>query len=65
MGAFQSNEPVPVFSLSAPRYDDSTFMGRISHFRELVDWRTLGTTDDELNKVQCESCVSVHVIYLY
>ena len=51
MGAFQSNEPVPAFSLTAPRYDDSTFMGRVSHFRELVDWRTLGTSDEELNKV--------------
>jgi tricarboxylate carrier len=40
--------PVPVFSLTRPRYDQSTFIGRTQHFYEVTDARTLLTTDAQL-----------------
>ena len=38
----------PPFSLTAPRFDQSTYLGRIRHFVEVTDCRTLLTTEKEL-----------------
>jgi len=38
----------PFFDLSAPRYDTSTFAGRLRHFLQITDVRTLFTTDKKL-----------------
>jgi hypothetical protein len=40
----------PPFSLTEPRFDQSTFEGRVRHFREVTDWKTLLTTEAELNQ---------------
>ncbi len=44
-----ADEPVPPFSLSESRYDQSTFMGRYRTFLQSTDVRTLFIGDDELN----------------
>ena len=46
-GVLSSNAPPP-FSLTAPRFDQSTYLGRIRHFQEITDFRTLLTSDEEL-----------------
>ena len=40
----------PVFNPSGSRYDQSTYMGRLSHFREMTDPKTLLVGDEELGK---------------
>ena len=42
------SQPPPPFSLTAPRYDQSTFLGRVRHFQEVTDPRSLLVSDDEL-----------------
>ncbi len=42
MGAEQSK--LPEFSLTASRYDMSTYLGRIKHFQDVTDVTTLFTT---------------------
>jgi len=39
---------VPPFSSTGCRYDQSTYAGRLAHFRQMVDPRTLLVSDDEL-----------------
>ena len=41
---------VPKFSSTGCRYDQSTYAGRLAHFREMVNPSTLFISDDELNK---------------
>ena len=43
---------VPKFNPSGLKYDQSTFAGRLSHFREMTDPNTLLTTDAELKAAQ-------------
>lgn len=47
MGLTASTE-IPPFSLTQPKYDQTTFDGRVRHFREITDWRTLFTTSEQL-----------------
>ena len=41
---------MPPFSLTAPRYDQSTYAGRLQHFVEMTDMRSLLTTDAQLQQ---------------
>eukprot|EP01045_Picozoa_sp_COSAG04_P002866 COSAG04_NODE_109_length_25931_cov_38.787279_21_plen_201_part_00 len=41
---------VPPFSLDAARYDQSSYEGRLRHFVEMTDMRTLLTTDAQLQQ---------------
>ncbi|KAL1511174.1 hypothetical protein AB1Y20_005990 [Prymnesium parvum] len=43
---------VPPFDPKGSRFDQSTFWGRLSHFRQMVDPRTLLTTQEELRAAQ-------------
>jgi len=45
-------ETVPPFNPKGARYDQSTFEGRLRHFREMTDPNTLLVGDDELKKAQ-------------
>ena len=45
-----SSSPVPEFRLGESRYDQSTFSGRLKHFFDVVDPRTLLTSDDQLQR---------------
>ena len=45
-------EPVPPFDPRGMRFDQSTFMGRLSHFRQMVDPVTLLTSPSELKSAQ-------------
>ena len=40
----------PPFDLSAPRYDQGTYGGRLAHFIEMTDMRMLLTTDAQLQQ---------------
>ena len=42
----------PPFVLDGDRYDQTTFAGRLAKIQELIDMRTLLTTDDELAAAQ-------------
>lgn len=42
----------PPFSLTRPRYDQSTFIGRAKHFYSVTDPRTLLTTTEEVKAAQ-------------
>lgn len=46
------------FDIDAPRWDQSTFMGRLKHFFNITDWRTVLLPDSRLDeaKVLVESC---------
>jgi len=44
--------PVPPFVLGGNRYDQTTFQGRLTSIMEMIDMRTLLTTDAELDKAQ-------------
>lgn len=43
---------VPPFILGGERYDQSTFSGRLAKIQELIDMRTVLTTDEELASCQ-------------
>ena len=43
------NSATPPFSLEQSRYDQSTYWGRIRHFQDITDPRTLLTSDETLN----------------
>mmetsp|Transcript_535 Transcript_535/g.1505 ORF Transcript_535/g.1505 Transcript_535/m.1505 type:complete len:356 (-) Transcript_535:161-1228(-) len=43
---------VPTFTLGRNRYDQSSFTGRLAHFREMTDPKTLLTTQAELVEAQ-------------
>ena len=43
---------VPKFSLGGDRYDQSTFQGRLTKIQEMIDIRTVFTTDEELAACQ-------------
>jgi len=45
-------KPTPPFNPAGSRYDQSTFEGRLSHFREMTDPNTLLVGDDELGRAQ-------------
>ena len=45
-------DPVPPFDPKGSRFDQSTFAGRLSHFRQIVDLKTLLTTPAELQAAQ-------------
>ena len=47
-GAVASPSSVPVFRLGESRYDQSTFIGRLKHFFDVVDPRTLLTSGADL-----------------
>eukprot|EP00962_Isochrysis_galbana_P041043 scaffold14964_cov146-Isochrysis_galbana.AAC.1 len=49
---------VPTFDPRGTRYDQSTFLGRLAHFREMTDPRTLLTTPEELRR--CRSLLESH-----
>ena len=42
----------PPFVLGGDRYDQSSFEGRLAKIQELIDVRTVLTTDDELKRCQ-------------
>jgi len=44
----------PPFVLGGNRYDQSTFQGRLTHIQELIDMRTLFTTDTQLADAQAK-----------
>ncbi|SPQ97473.1 Sidoreflexin [Plasmodiophora brassicae] len=41
-------DAIPAFSLERPRYDQSTYMGRVRKFIDIINPRTLFTSDAEL-----------------
>jgi hypothetical protein len=41
---------VPKFQLDQPRFDQSTFSGRLQHFMQVIDPRTLLVSDDQLQQ---------------
>ena len=43
---------VPVFDPKGCRHDQSTYAGRLAHFREITDPRTLLITDEALEKAR-------------
>lgn len=51
-------EAMKGFDIDAPRWDQSTFMGRLKHFFNITDWRTVVLPDSRLDeaKVLVESC---------
>lgn len=46
------------FDIDAPRWDQSTFMGRLKHFFNITDFRTVLLTDSRLDEAKAlvESC---------
>ncbi|XP_064806156.1 sideroflexin-2-like isoform X2 [Oncorhynchus masou masou] len=46
------------FDIDAPRWDQSTFIGRLKHFVNITDWRTALLPDSRLDesKALVESC---------
>ena len=50
MGA-ETSVPVPPFDAKGCRYDQSTYAGRLNHFKEMTDPRTLLVGDEQLLKV--------------
>jgi hypothetical protein len=46
--AASATDGVPPFDLEAPRYDQSTYTGRLNHFREMTDIRLVLTSEAEL-----------------
>lgn len=40
------------FDIDAPRWDQSTFMGRLRHFLNITDPRTVLVPERELDRVQ-------------
>ena len=46
-----ADESVPPFDPKGCRYDQRTYAGRLSRFREMTDPRTLFVGDEELAKV--------------
>ena len=46
------SESVPKFDPKGSRFDQSTFAGRLSHFRQMVDPKTLLTSPAELKAAQ-------------
>uniref|UniRef100_A0A8C4IR57 Sideroflexin 2 n=1 Tax=Dicentrarchus labrax TaxID=13489 RepID=A0A8C4IR57_DICLA len=46
------------FDIDAPRWDQSTFMGRLKHFFNITDWRTAILPDSRLDEAKAlvESC---------
>ena len=45
-------DDVPPFNPKGSRFDQSTFWGRLSHFRQMVDPQTLLTTPQQLKAAQ-------------
>lgn len=43
---------LPAFSLTATRFDESTYIGRVAHFISIIDPRLLGVTADRLKEAQ-------------
>ena len=50
MAALKNSGSYPPFVLGKPRYDQSTFAGRLKHFLNVVDPRTLLTTERQLRE---------------
>ena len=48
------SQAVPRFVLDGDRYDQNTFAGRLAKIQELIDMRTLLTTDEELAAAQAK-----------
>ncbi|KAM9773725.1 sideroflexin-2 [Syngnathus typhle] len=48
----------PTFDIDAPRWDQSTFTGRLKHFFNITDWRTALLPDSRLDEAKAlvESC---------
>ncbi|KAK6328458.1 sideroflexin-2 [Coregonus clupeaformis] len=46
------------FDIDVPRWDQSTFMGRLKHFANITDWRTALLPDSQLDEAKAlvESC---------
>ncbi|KAK5881476.1 hypothetical protein CesoFtcFv8_022269 [Champsocephalus esox] len=46
------------FDIDAPRWDQSTFMGRLNHFFNITDWRTVTLPDSRLDEAKAlvDSC---------
>lgn len=46
------------FNIDAPRWDQSTFMGRLKHFFNITDPRTVIVSEQELDraKILVEAC---------
>eukprot|EP00929_Paragymnodinium_shiwhaense_P103057 TRINITY_DN6633_c0_g1_i3.p1 TRINITY_DN6633_c0_g1~~TRINITY_DN6633_c0_g1_i3.p1 ORF type:complete len:396 (+),score=93.94 TRINITY_DN6633_c0_g1_i3:100-1188(+) len=47
-----SASTVPPFSIEKPKYDQSTFSGRLKHIQELIDPRTLLLSSDDVKQAQ-------------
>ena len=50
--AAMADETIPPFDPRGTRFDQSTFSGRLQHFRQMVDPKTLLTSKDELQAAQ-------------
>ncbi|XP_046371492.2 sideroflexin-5-like [Haliotis rufescens] len=48
MGRAMASEGYPPFKLNSPRYDQGTYLGRLRHFIDVLDPRTLFTTEAKL-----------------
>jgi hypothetical protein len=48
VAASAAEDAAPPFDLEAPRFDQSTYWGRLSHFLQMTDMRLILTTDEQL-----------------
>jgi hypothetical protein len=52
MKADKGEEELVSINLTQPRFPQSTFMGRLRHFLDVTDVRTLFVTDEQLKKAK-------------
>uniref|UniRef100_A0A8C4INV7 Sideroflexin 2 n=1 Tax=Dicentrarchus labrax TaxID=13489 RepID=A0A8C4INV7_DICLA len=48
------------FDIDAPRWDQSTFMGRLKHFFNITDWRTAILPDSRLDEAKALRITYLH-----
>uniref|UniRef100_A0A8C2FIS1 Uncharacterized protein n=1 Tax=Cyprinus carpio TaxID=7962 RepID=A0A8C2FIS1_CYPCA len=53
-------EALKGFDIDAPRWDQSTFMGRLKHFFNITDCRTVLLPDSRLDEAKSWLCSSRH-----
>ena len=47
-----SDLDAPEFSLSSPRFDQSTYFGRVRHFVDVIDPRMLFVSNERINEAR-------------
>ena len=55
VAASAAEDAAPPFDLEAPRFDQSTYWGRLSHFLQMTDMRLILTTDEQLADARAEA----------